>query len=107
MMTVLQSWVGCVESVRPHELTATIQDETNPANPVELVQLNVEEGSASDRVLLAEGANFYWSIGYQDSPGGQRRRISTLRFARYPKVSSAEVKQLHKDADKLAAMLEG
>ena len=106
-VTLLQRWVGCVESVGQREFTATIEDETKPENPVELVRLDIDEVSASDQVLLAEGATFYWSIGYQDSPGGQRTRISTLRFARYPKVSSAEITQLYEDADKLAAMLEG
>jgi hypothetical protein len=75
-------------------------------NPLEEVELDREEVSKSDLPLLAKGAVFYCSIGYRDTPGGQRERIFTLRFARQPRLSRAEVKRIFEEADRLAAFLE-
>ena len=50
--------------------------------------------------------NFYWSIGYRDTPGGQRDRISTLRFARQPHFRKADLKRIFEQADFSAALLQ-
>jgi hypothetical protein len=70
---------------------AVVNDATNSQNPAEQVEVDLEEVSTSDLPLLAEGATFYWCIGYRDTPGGQRERISTLRFARQPHLSKTVV----------------
>jgi hypothetical protein len=103
---VLQGWVGVVERVTPDRFFAIVTDVTNPRNPPEQVELDLSEISESDLSLLAEGAKFYWSIGYRDTPGGQRERISTLRFARQAPVDEAEVERIFEEADRLAAFLE-
>jgi len=105
-VTVLQRWVGVVEQVKADQFVAIIQDATNRSNPPELVEMDRAELSKSDIPLLAEGATFYWSIGYRDSPGGQRERIATLRFARRPRLSQASVKKLTEEADRTAALLQ-
>jgi len=105
-VTVLQRWVGRVEHVKADRFLAVLVDATNPHNPPEQVELDLDEVSPGDLPLLAEGATFYWSIGYRDTPGGQRDRISTLRFARQPRLSKTEVERIVAQADHLAAFLE-
>ena len=103
---VLQRWVGRVEHVNGDSFVATLHDATSPRYPPEQVEIDRSEVSESDLSLLAPGATFYWSIGYRDTPGGQRERISTLRFARLPRLSTTEVSRILEHADNLAALLE-
>jgi hypothetical protein len=103
---VLQRWVGRVEHVGSDRFLAVLSDATNPRNPPEQIELDRREVSQSDLPLLAEGATFYWSIGYRDTPGGQRERISTLRFARLPRLAKIEVNRIFDEADREAAFLE-
>ena len=103
---VLQRWVGRVEQVSADRFFAVLSDATSSRNPQEQVELDLNEVSESDLSLLAQGATFYWSIGYRDTPGGQRERISTLRFARQPRLSKAEVNRIFEQADHVAALLE-
>ena len=105
-ITALQRWVGLVEFVGNTTFTARISDETNTTNPIEEVELPLDEVSASDRELAVPGGTFYWSIGYRDSADGQRERISTLRFARQPKISLSEQNRIIRQADELTALLE-
>ena len=103
---VLQRWVGRVEFVKNDTFCAFLVDAMNSGNPAEEVELECREVSESDRPLLAEGATFYWSIGYRDTQEGQRERISTIRFARQPRLSEVDQKQIFEEADRLAAFLE-
>jgi hypothetical protein len=103
---VLQAWVGLVEHVGTDRFLATLSDVSNPRNPPEEVELDLSEVSESDGPLLTGGAKFYWSIGYSDTPGGQRERVSSLRFARQPRLSKDQVNRIFEQADRLAAFLE-
>jgi hypothetical protein len=103
---VLQRWTGVVERVTAGGFLARISDHTNPSNPPEEVELDLQEVSKSDRPLVVAGAAFYWSIGYRDTEGGQRERVATLRFARQPSLSQTDVDQIFEEADDLAAYLE-
>lgn len=102
---VLQRWIGRVASVQNDRFVAVTTDATNPRNPEEEVEFDLLEVSESDRALVAEGAVFYWSIGYRDSHGGQRERISSLRFVRSPRLHASTVKQVFDRADRMAAVL--
>ena len=103
---VLQRWVGRVEHVDGHRFVAVLDDATSSLCPQEQVELDLSEVSESDLTLLVPGATFYWSIGYRDTPGGQRERISTLRFARHPRLSKTEVSRIFEHADQVAALLD-
>ncbi len=105
-VTVLQRWIGRVEHIKTDRFLAVLGDATTQQNPPEQVELDVREVSESDLPLLADGATFYWSIGYRDTPGGQRERISTLRFARHPHLSKTDVNKIFEQADRSAAFLE-
>jgi len=103
---VLQRWIGRVESVRGDRFVAITTDATNPRNPAEEVEFDLAEVSEGDHPLVAEGAMFYWSIGYRDSPGGQRERTSSLRFVRSPRLSEAATNRIFEQADRMAAFLQ-
>lgn len=103
---VLQRWIGRVERVDAHRFRATLNDATNSQNPSEEVDLELSEVSESDLSLVAEGATFYWSIGYRDTPGGQRERVAALRFARQPRFGTAELNRIFEQANRTAALLE-
>ncbi len=105
-VTVLQGWVGRVEQVMADRFLAVLSDATSSLNPQEQIELDLREVSESDIPLLACGATFYWSIGYRDTPGGQRERISTLRFARHPRLKETDMRPIFSHADGLAAFLE-
>ena len=105
-VTVLQRWIGLVEQVKTDRFVAVLNDATKSQNPPEQVEVDFEEVSTSDLPLLAQGATFYWCIGYRDTPGGQRERISTLRFVRQPRLSRAVVNRVFAQADRMATLLE-
>jgi hypothetical protein len=103
---VLQRWIGCVERVGDDVFLAVISDATNSHNPPELVELEFAEISSGDLPLIAAGATFYWSIGYWVTPGGQRERVSSLRFARQPRLSKPQMNRIFDQAERLASFLE-
>ncbi|MCA9664092.1 MAG: hypothetical protein KC503_00845 [Myxococcales bacterium] len=63
----------------------------------------LDEISLADRSLVREGAEFYWYIGFADSPAGTRSRQSILRFRRMPSLTSVERASAERHADQLMA----
>jgi hypothetical protein len=102
----LQRWTGRVEGVMGDRFVAIVSDVTTPTNPAEEVELDVGDVSWADQSLIKEGAIFYWAIVYRDTNSGQRERISTIRFARQPKLSDSDVSDIFGEADKIAELLE-
>lgn len=89
----LQRWEGVVLSGSAESFTARIVD-AQGAYPDEEVELAYDELSPFDRDLVAQGAIFYWAIGYrQKLPNGSRERVSRIRFRRLPAWTSAEVQE--------------
>jgi hypothetical protein len=82
---VLQQWEGVVNEVHHDCLNADIRDLTNPSQAVEIVDISMDEIPEADQDLLEPGCVFYWIIGHQTSPGGQKSRISEIRVRRNPK----------------------
>jgi hypothetical protein len=103
---MLQRWIGRVEQLKTHTFVAVISDATTPHHPLEEVELDLREIPPSDLDLLVPGAAFYWTIGYEDSPGGQRQRVSALRLVRQPRVSDTEMNRIFDRAERLAELLE-
>jgi hypothetical protein len=102
---VLQQWEGTVREVRGGEFVADIFDLTNSSNPREEVVLPVDEVSPSDVPLLEPGAVFYWHISYETSQGGQRTRVSEIRFRRWPPWTRGELRVIEKEATALMEQL--
>jgi hypothetical protein len=105
-VTLLQRWIGRVTQVNNHTFVAIVSDTTRSQRPDEEVELDRREIPRPDLYLLISGAAFYWSIGYEDSADGQRRRVSELRFVRQPHLTDSQIKRTFERADRLAAFLE-
>jgi hypothetical protein len=101
----LQKWEGFVLEVSNDSFIAQLHDLTNDM-PDEEVELYIEEVPKSDRELLTKGAYFYWSIGYNDSPSGQRTRESMIRFKREPVWQKTELDKANQKAEELGRILE-
>lgn len=81
---VLQQWEGTVTDADDDTFWADLRDLTTPSSPTEIVEVPVAEIAVSDRTLLQPGSVFYWSVGYETTPGGQIRRVSEIRLRRTP-----------------------
>lgn len=102
----LQRWTGRIERVCGESFVATVFDVTTPANPAQEVDLDIDDVSASDLSLISEGAVFYWTIAYRVTKGGQRERVSSIRFARQPKLRVDDLRTIYAEADEMTALLE-
>jgi len=79
----LQKWRGVVLEVSDEYFLARLVDMESPA-PDEEAEILKREISDEDLQLIELGAVFYWNIGYQVDPSGQRKRASVIRFRRLP-----------------------
>jgi hypothetical protein len=98
---LLQQWEGVVTDSDREVVWAEIVDLTNPLNPSEIVELPLVEFAVSDQPLLSRGAVFYWSIGYETSPGGTLRRVSEIRVRRTAAWSQRNIDVLRDKARRL------
>lgn len=95
----LQKWRCVITSVNR-------QDSTFIAKLINLTQKGIdeeaefyiEEISDGDKELIAEGAIFYWNIGYHYSHTGQQTRISHIRFRRLPTWTEEEIQKAKDEA---------
>jgi len=72
--------------------TAALTDRTNPAMPDESVEIDRSEVDEQDWELIAQGACFYWYIGYETTSAG-RRRVGEIRFRRLPRLTESELSE--------------
>lgn len=101
---VLASYEGEVLSVDETSFWARITDR---AGQVEEAQFPLAEVSRFDRELVQSGGIFYWYLGYHDSPSGQRRRQSVIRFRRLPSWTKAALQKAQAEAERLLERLQG
>jgi len=102
---LLQKWEGTVIEVCRDSFIARLVDLTE-RGPDEEAEFDVDEVSVADRPLIEAGSVFYWSMGYTDTAGGQRRRMSTIRFRRLPMWTSKELEDAKIRAVKTRELLE-
>jgi len=102
----LQRWTGRVERVLKDTFIAIVSDVTNPSNPEEEVELDVEDVPIGDRSLITTGSIFYWAMVYRDSKSGQREKTESIRFARQPKLTEEVANEIFNEADSITAILE-
>ncbi len=102
---VLHRWEGSLLEVSKGECRAIIRDLTKIKSPDEEITFSLDEISESDRPLVTPGAVFYWAIGYEDSPHGQRFRKSTIRFQRLPVWTEKDLERSRKEAQSLKDLL--
>ena len=106
---LLQLWEGKVVFVdeEKNEFVSVVIDKTNPEFPDEKVTLSTMEIDPNDNHLLEAGSIFYWSIGYVDTPGRPRSRVSRIRFRRLPAWSKKEVLKAKETGAALADLFSG
>lgn len=104
---LLQHWEGVVDEIGEDGFWATLSDLTNPDNPEEYAELPLSEVALTDLEILKPGAVFYWSIGYETTPAGTRRRVSEVRLRRNPTWTRRAIENLESEAERLAALMRG
>jgi hypothetical protein len=101
----IEEWEGAVLSIEGDSFTARLANKTDSQAPEEEGQFDMAQlSSAEDRNLVVPGSIFYFSVGYEESPSGQRRISAFLRFRRLPAWTSAELKEIEAEADRLAGI---
>ena len=97
VFTLLQQW-ECVVSKEPENgsFVAVLRDLTDRSRPEEQATFSVDQVSQVDRSLVVPGGVFYWSIGYEDTPAGQRKTESILRFRRLPAWSRRDLERIER-----------
>lgn len=94
---VLDQWLGVVEEIGDDFFVARLRN-VDTSVPDEEAEFDIEEISPVDRHLLQPGSEFYWSVGYRDSLGGQRVRSSLIRFRRLPRWQPNEIQEAQRAA---------
>lgn len=95
-----QKWEGVVMEILSETYIARIYDLDGDRDEEE-VELYKSELSNDDSELLKEGAIFYWSIGYEESPSKQRRKSSVIKFRRMPAWRRKDISKFQENAQKL------
>lgn len=88
-----QLWEGTVSTVLPEEFTARLID--SRSGEEDEATLPTSDVSEEDLSLLAPGAEFYFSIGYQYSRSGNIQRCARIRFKRIPRFNADEILDAH------------
>lgn len=97
----LQAWEGVVTAVDGESFSVKLVDLSGDG-PDEEAEIDFEEVSADERVLISVGAIFLLHVGYATSEGGQRSRTSILRFRRLPVWTETELASARKTAQEQA-----
>lgn len=100
----LQRWEGYVDEVLDETFSARLVDLSGDI-PDEQAEFSKTEIANDDLDLLAPGAVFYWSLGYLDTPQGQRLRTSSIRLRRLPAWSNNELNAARQEAEHVARHL--
>lgn len=100
----LQRWEGKVVNSNGETFLAGLTDLSLPG-PAEEAEFELSDVAAADHPLIRPGAIFYWSVGYYDSPAGQRSRSSRIRFRRLPAPDDEDIAAARLRGARIAASL--
>jgi hypothetical protein len=98
---VLQQFEGIVTGIEKDTVWADLHDLTDPANPIEVVEIPLREFSQADALLLRPGSAFYWIMGYDTSPGGTITRASEIRVRRTAQWSRRSISEIKAKAHEM------
>ncbi len=104
---LLQAWEGVVTEVGPGSVWADIIDLTERTRPTEVVEFSSDEVPQADHPLLVPGGVFYWTIGYDTSPGGTVQLVSEIRMRRTPAWSASTLDSVRSRARELLRRMQG
>lgn len=98
----IQEWEGYVVFVEQERFQARLLDLTEGAkSEQEQAVFHVDDVSDDDRPLLKPGAIFRWSLGYERSVSGSRRKVSSIVFRRLPIWTEKEIAESRRQAEDL------
>lgn len=90
----LQEWEGYVTDIREEDFEARLWDLTGGARrEEEEATIPFGEISERDRARMRRGSIFRWSIGYEYTEGGTKRRVSQIVFRDLPVVTKADLRE--------------
>lgn len=88
----LQEWEGYVIDIRDGDFVARLWDLTGEARrEEEEATIPFAEITERDRIKMRLGSIFRWSIGYEHTEGGTKRRVSQIVFRDLPVVTKADL----------------
>lgn len=97
-LVALQKWEGTVLGVHEDGIVARLVDLDGESSDLE-AEIPLQELSQGDKQLVTAGAVFYWTIGYLDTAGGQRRRESVIRFRALPGWRAPDLQKAERQAE--------
>lgn len=90
----LQEWEGHVTDIRDGDFVARLWDLTGGAErEEEEATIPFAEISEDDRAKMRLGSIFRWSIGYEHTEGGTKRRVSQIVFRDLPCVTKTDLQE--------------
>lgn len=102
----LQEWEGHIIEVSDETFTARLADITaGERHDGEEVQLPIGDLTDDDREILAPGRVFRWSIGYQRSRAGSKKRVSQIVFRRLPQWTEKDLADAKEEARQLSTSI--
>jgi hypothetical protein len=94
-------WECTVVRLGEESFIATLRSLRDPSDSEKEAEIPIEEVTPDDLELLQPGAVFYWTIGYDISPSGTRRRASQLKFRRLPAWTRKDIERVQSRAAEL------
>ena len=94
-------WECTVVRVETTTFLATLRSLRDESETEKEAEIPLDEVTPDDLELLQPGAVFYWTIGYDISPGGTRRRASEIKFRRLPSWTKGDIARLDEHANEL------
>jgi hypothetical protein len=79
-----QRWQGYVATIEGDQFQAVVYDTSEEVELEEVVEFDRAEVAELMRPLIIPGAIFFWDIGFQIEPSGQRLRQSIISFPMIP-----------------------
>ncbi len=98
---VLEAWEGTVVAIDRGDVVARLRDRADPAREEWLATFALDAIADDDRSLVATGAVFYGSAGYEVLRDGRKRLVVELRFRRVPAWSAREIRRLAAEVGEL------
>jgi hypothetical protein len=99
---LLQQWEGVVTEMDGETFWAELRDLTDNTSNREVVEIYFGEVAEQDKPLIAPGAVFYWSVGYDTSRAGSLVRASEIKFRRTPRWTNRRLEKIRKEAKLMA-----
>ncbi len=88
----LQEWEGYILEIGDEKFTARLLDLTADASLAEEeAEIPLSEISKNDRDQIGPGSIFRWSIGYERSLAGTKKRVSHIVFRDIPALSKLDM----------------